>query len=110
MSDLILDITFAGHNDVGPAARKKLSGLIKFYMKKKQPFTACVNDNTKRFGVEGAKKVCATLKDIGEGDNTHWRKGGKKSTATIGSPGIKPKHRRLSRRPIRKRRWSLSTT
>lgn len=66
----------AGSKDVGPAARKKLSGLIKFYMKKKHPFQACVNDNTKRFGVEGAKKVCATLKDIGSG-TTKWRKGGK---------------------------------
>src|SRR3954468_21342109 len=67
----------SGHLDVGPAARKKLSGLIKYYMKKPHPFTSCVRDNTKRFGVEGAKRVCATLKDIGEGDRTTWRKGGK---------------------------------
>lgn len=66
----------AGHLDVGPDARKKLRFLIRYYMKKPHPFTACVRDNTKRFGSEGAKRVCATLKDIGEGDNTHWRKGG----------------------------------
>jgi hypothetical protein len=71
-----VEIVTAGHNDVGPEARRKLSGLIKYYMQKPHPFTACVRDNTKRFGVEGAKRVCATLKDIGEGDNTHWRKGG----------------------------------
>lgn len=70
--------TLASSKDVGPAARKKLSGLIKYYMSKPHPFRACVKDNTKRFGVEGAKKVCATLKDIGEG-TTHWRKGGKAS-------------------------------
>lgn len=70
-------LTTAGHNEVGPKARNKLRGLIKFYMGKAHPFEACVKDNTKRFGVEGAKRVCATLKDIGEGDNTHWRKGGR---------------------------------
>lgn len=58
---------------VGLAARKHLQGLIDFYMKKPHPFEACVHDNTKRFGEEGAKRVCATLKDIGVG-NTHWRK------------------------------------
>jgi hypothetical protein len=67
----------AGHLEVGPEARRKLRGLIQYYMKKPHPFTACVRDNTKRFGPEGAKRVCATLKDIGEGDNTHWRKGGR---------------------------------
>lgn len=67
----------SGHNDVGPEARRKLRGLIQYYMKKPHPFTACVRDNTKRFGSEGAKRVCATLKDIGSGDNTHWRKGGR---------------------------------
>jgi hypothetical protein len=70
----------AGHLDVGPDARKKLRFLIRYYMKKPHPFTACVRDNTKRFGSEGAKRVCATLKDIGEGDNTHWRKGGRGSS------------------------------
>src|SRR3954464_15151091 len=72
-----LEITTAGSKDVGPAARKKLSSLIKFYMSKPHPFAACVRDNTKRFGKDGAERVCATLKDIGEG-TTHWRKGNKK--------------------------------
>lgn len=57
---------------VGPAARAHLKSLIAYYMKKPHPFTACVHDNTKRFGEEGAKRVCATLKDIGEG-TTKWR-------------------------------------
>jgi hypothetical protein len=76
-----VELTYAGHLDVGPEARRKLSGLIKYYMQKPHPFTACVRDNTKRFGPEGAKRVCATLKDIGEGDNTHWRKGGRSKAA-----------------------------
>jgi hypothetical protein len=69
-----LEITTAGSKDVGPAARKKLSSLIKFYMSKPHPFAACVRDNTKRFGKDGAERVCATLKDIGSG-TTKWRKG-----------------------------------
>lgn len=62
-----------GASTVGPAARARLRGLINYYMKKPHPFTACVRDNTKRFGRERAERVCATLKDIGEG-TTHWRK------------------------------------
>lgn len=68
-----------GAKNVGPEARRKLRNLIKYYMKKPHPFTACVRDNTKRFGLEGAKRVCATLKDIGTG-TTHWRKGGHKAS------------------------------
>lgn len=76
-----------GHADVGPHAREKLRGLIAYYMKKPHPFTACVRDNTKRFGTEGAKRVCATLKDIGAG-TTHWRHGGAhKSDAYLGDEG-----------------------
>lgn len=60
--------------DVTPGERKKLRNLIKFYMEKPHPFAACVRDNTKRFGPERAKKVCAVLKDIGRG-TTKWRKG-----------------------------------
>lgn len=59
---------------VGPSARFKLRHLLAFYAKKKHPFTACVRDNTKRFGPERAKQVCATLKDIIMG-TTKWRKG-----------------------------------
>lgn len=61
-----------GAASVGPAARAHLHGLIEYYMKKPHPFTACVRDNTKRFGKDGAERVCATLKDIGEG-TTKWR-------------------------------------
>ena len=61
---------------VGPAERKKLNPLVRHYMSKPHPFTACVRDNTKRFGPERAKKVCAVVKDIGHG-GTGWRKGGK---------------------------------
>lgn len=66
---------------VTPGARKKLSGLMKFYAKKAHPFTACVRDNTKRFGPERAKKVCAVLKDLIK-NTTKWRKGGKKTNAS----------------------------
>jgi hypothetical protein len=67
-------LVVSSSKDVGPDARKKLRSLIKFYMSKPHPFSACVRDNTKRFGKEGAEKVCATLKDIGSG-TTKWRKG-----------------------------------
>lgn len=62
---------------VGPGERKKLSGLIAHYRKSPHPFSACVRDNTKRFGPERAKKVCAVLKDLIK-KGTGWRKGGKK--------------------------------
>jgi hypothetical protein len=71
--------------DVGPDARKKLKGLLKHYAKKRHPFRECVRDNTKRFGKEGAERVCATLKDIIRG-TTKWRKGGRSDR---GSKGIK---------------------
>src|SRR5262245_42825771 len=61
------------------AAEGPLRHLIAFYMKKPHPFTACVRDNTKRFGPDRAKRVCAVLKDLGEG-TTKWRQGGKKIT------------------------------
>lgn len=49
----------------------KLKGLLKFYAKKKHPFTACVRDNRKRFGAN-TEKYCAVLKDLIVG-NTKWR-------------------------------------
>jgi hypothetical protein len=58
------------------AARGPLRHLIAYYMKKPHPFTACVRDNTKRFGPERANRVCATLKDLGTG-TTKWRHGNK---------------------------------
>lgn len=66
---------------VGPSARKKLSGLLNHYRKLARPFTACVRDNTKRFGAEGAKKVCAVLTDLEKG-TTRWRSGGSKKSAS----------------------------
>ncbi len=57
---------------VGPDKRHKLRGLLRYYAKKDHPFTACVNDNMKRFGPNRTEKVCATLKDIIRG-TTHWR-------------------------------------
>lgn len=62
---------------VGPDARKKLRGILDHYRKMAHPFTACVKDNTKRFGPERAKKVCAVLTDIEKG-TTKWRNGGSK--------------------------------
>lgn len=59
---------------VGPEERRRLAPLIKHYMSKPHPFTACVRDNTKRFGEERAKRVCAVVKDLGAG-TTKWRKG-----------------------------------
>ena len=59
---------------VGAHAKKKLSPLLKHYMGMAHPFTQCVADNTKRFGPERAKKVCAVLKDLGR-RTTKWRKG-----------------------------------
>lgn len=75
--DAILQL---GAKDVGPADRAKLKGLLAYYRKKQHPYTSCVRDNTKRFGPEGAARVCATLKDIMTG-TTKWRKGGKKKLA-----------------------------
>lgn len=69
------------------AARGSLKNLIAFYMKKPHPFTACVRDNTKRFGRERAERVCATLKDLGTG-TTHWRHGGKKITKAEDVPEL----------------------
>lgn len=57
---------------VGPDARHKLRGLLRFYAKKEHPFTACVHDNMKRFGPNRTERVCATLKDVIRG-TTHWR-------------------------------------
>jgi hypothetical protein len=62
---------------VTPEERKKLQGLIEHYRKKPHPFTACVRDNTKRFGHERATRICAVLKDLIHG-GTGWRKGGKR--------------------------------
>lgn len=57
---------------VGPKARHQLRGLLKYYAKKPHPFRACVRDNTKRFGPGGAKRICATLKDLIRGQKK-WR-------------------------------------
>jgi len=61
-----------GTANVSPRDMTKLKGLLKHYAKKKHPFTACVTDNTKRFGPEKAKAVCAVLKDLIRG-TTKWR-------------------------------------
>lgn len=62
---------------VKPGDRKKIGPIVRHYMKQAHPFTACVRDNTKRFGPERAKRICAVVKDMGE-RRTTWRKGGKK--------------------------------
>ncbi len=67
---------------VSPADRAKLKGLMEHYRKQPRPFTACVRDNTKRFGPDGANRVCAVLKDLIHG-GTDWRKGGKKMAEEI---------------------------
>lgn len=70
--DQSLAIVFSNADRVGPTQRHQLKGLLRYYAKQAKPFTACVHDNTKRFGPGGADKVCATLKDIIRG-TTHWR-------------------------------------
>lgn len=59
---------------VSPDNRKKVAPLVRHYMKQAHPFTACVNDNTKRFGPERAKRICAVVKDMGK-RTTNWRNG-----------------------------------
>jgi hypothetical protein len=59
-------------NTVGPEARHKLRFLLRYYAKKDHPFTACRNDNMKRFGPNRTERVCGTIKDIIRG-TTHWR-------------------------------------
>lgn len=68
---------------VTPANRKKVGPLVRHYMKQAHPFTACVRDNTKRFGPERAKKVCAVVKDMGK-KSTAWH--GKKGKTVSEAP------------------------
>ena len=63
----------AGETRAGP-----ISNLIRHYMKKPHPFTACVRDNRKRFGPR-TEAICAGLKDLATGTHS-WRKGGGKVT------------------------------
>jgi hypothetical protein len=82
--DEYLAVAFAGTKtgfskgtaDVSPSDLKKLRPLVKFYAKKAKPFTACVNDNRKRFGPL-TEKYCAIIKDLIVG-NTKWRNQGNK--------------------------------
>jgi hypothetical protein len=57
-----------------PQKMKHLKSLLAYYRKFPHPFTKCVADNTKRFGPERAKRICAVVKDINE-KGTDWRKG-----------------------------------
>jgi len=66
-----LSVCLSNADRVGPEARHKLHGLLRYYAKKPHPFTACVHDNRKRFG-PNAERVCAVLKDIIRG-TTKWR-------------------------------------
>ena len=63
---------------VSPEAKHKLRGILKHYAKERHPFTACVRDNTKRFGKDRAERICAVVKDIIWG-TTKWRGKGDKS-------------------------------
>lgn len=65
---------------VTPKEKGQLSGLMAHYAKKAHPFTACVTDNTKRFGKDRAERICAVLKDLIRG-TTSWRNGGEKKMA-----------------------------
>jgi len=68
---------------VGPEARRKIAPIVRHYMRKAHPFTACVRDNTKRFGRERAERVCAVVKDMGM-RTTKWR--GKRKGKLTESP------------------------
>lgn len=83
--DSYLTVCFSNADRVGPVARKKLSGILKHYAKEKKPFTACVKDNTKRFGKDRAERICAVIKDIIRG-TTHWR--GHNNPKDKGTPGV----------------------
>lgn len=83
--DVAIDAIFLSNADrVGPVARKKLSGLLKYYARQPHPFTKCVRDNRKRFGPR-AENVCAVLKDIIRG-TTKWR--GKNNPLDKGTAGL----------------------
>jgi hypothetical protein len=57
---------------VSPGARKKIDPIVRHYRKEAHPFTACVRDNTKRFGKDRAERMCAVVKDMGKA-TTKWR-------------------------------------
>jgi hypothetical protein len=78
VDEMVLHLSNADR--VTPAAKHKLSGILKHYAKMEHPFTACVRDNRKRFG-KRAEAVCAVLKDIIWG-TTKWR--GKHNPAGVG--------------------------
>lgn len=68
----LADDGVTNYKAVSPHAKEKLKGLLKYYAKKKHPWRACVADNTKRFGLERAQRVCSVLKDLEYG-TTKWR-------------------------------------
>ena len=75
---------------VSPDARKRINPIVQHYRKSAHPFSECVRDNTKRFGPERAKRVCAVVKDMGQGRTT-WRKGGGKvaeELAALAAAGV----------------------
>jgi hypothetical protein len=67
-----------GTANVSAGDIKKLRPLMRYYAKKKHPFTSCVRDNRKRFGSH-TEEYCAVLKDLIVG-STNWRGKGKKYT------------------------------
>lgn len=80
-----LDELLADADSVTPEDKRKLRGILRHYAKQRHPFRACVRDNTKRFGKEGAERVCATLKDVIRG-TTRWR--GENNRNDRGAAGI----------------------
>ncbi len=70
-----------GLEEINPKAQHQLKGILKHYAKEPHPFTACVRDNTKRFGKDRAERICATIKDTIWG-TTKWR--GKHNPAGVG--------------------------
>ncbi len=66
-----------GAGDVTPDERKKIAPLIRHYLSKPHPFTACVRDQRKHgLSEDHANRRCAVLIDIAKG-TTMWRGKGK---------------------------------
>jgi len=70
--DEYLRLALKNYQTTTSVEKKKLKGLIVHYGKIEKPFTQCVQDNTKRFGKEGAERVGTVLKDLIKG-TTKWR-------------------------------------
>lgn len=72
--DRRLDLLLANYQRVtsNPRSMGYLRFLLRHYAKSPTPWRTCVAENTKRFGPEKVKGLCAVLKDTLRG-TTKWR-------------------------------------